>query len=135
MITVIDYYSDDRIHFDDELSCLGYESLLKQYSSQTEFIKAMEESANEMFNGSGDYEILISFGCWDMSSAPYHNAYFINFSDKYQDEELDREEKINEAYYFVLDDVENTNFREVLEMLEHKFNLVNKIHFNGEWSK
>ena len=135
MITITNYYSDDKIHFDDESRCIAYEYVLKQYKTKDDFIKAMEDFANEKFNESDEYEILISFDCWDMSSAPYNNAYFMNFSEKSQDYELDREEKIEKAYYFVLDDVEKSNFREVMDALEQEFNLLDKLHFNGEWSK
>ena len=79
MITITNYYSDDKIHFEDESRCIAYEYVLKQYKTKDDFIKAMEDFANEKFNESDEYEILISFDCWDMSSAPYNNAYFMNF--------------------------------------------------------
>lgn len=136
MITTKTYKSDDGLHFNqNEEACLAYESVLKQYPSQEVMIKEMEELANEKFNDSLNYHILIGFN---------YDGYSMNFVDKHDAKDdgydfdcfdsLDRENLIYDACWFMLDEIDNTNFRDVKEMLEHKYNIPS-ISVEGEWSK
>lgn len=57
-----------------------------------------------------------------MNFVDKHNTKKISYDFDCFDS-LDREDLIYEAFKFMLDEIDNTNFRDVKEMLEHKYNI------------